>query len=159
MNYLSFWNRYVLQSLAVLFHFSYLTCQSPQQSSLYWNFDSVSQVVTFQRLWAIKETTYWREEQRKGLMKNKTYTGRRKSRETSHYSVIWGWRKHRSWQWSITLIWAAAARQSVSGRLTTASASEEDKADNSDTKRRCLAFKGFVGVWLTKSDPTYQLWV
>lgn len=132
MNYLSFWNRDILlRSHSILLQSGQLTCQKPTAVwallKLWFSFSTCHFLRTVcnkgDRLLGRrtlkgnnekKGNLYWKKEGKKG-------------KEIHQRVVIWRWRKHKSWQWSITLIWAAADTVLRADALSAADKGNSDK--------------------------------
>lgn len=91
------------------------------------------------------------------MKKKETFTGKKgeKSKEIHQHVVIWRWRKHKSWQWSITLIWAAADTVLQADALSAADKGNSDKAKLVWEMWASEDF--FVSLWFAKSHFSYQL--
>lgn len=107
------WTIYLSGSRDIVFRSGCPARQSPQRSGLYWNFDSVFQSCHFLKSVCNKGDGLLRRSRgREGGKYKKVLLERGKKRgsEINQRLVIRRRRTHKSWQWSITLIWAAAER-------------------------------------------------
>lgn len=106
------WTIYLSGSRDIVFRSGRPARQSPQRSGLYWNFDSVFQSCHFLKSACNKGDGLLRRSRgREGGKYKKVLLEREKrGSEINLRLVIRRGRTHKSWQWSITLIWAAAAR-------------------------------------------------